>query len=97
VSYDFMILIGVGVLAFASIATFLASSRSNAILIPHSPGNLAALNEQMRNAMLEADQTIKASDAVLAPLPELTLASEGSRTPYGHKHQAAKHTPGNGG
>ena len=33
-----------------------ASSRSNAILIPHSPGNLATLTEQIRNAMIEADQ-----------------------------------------
>ncbi len=33
-----------------------ASSHSNAILIPHSPGNLSALTEQMRNAMIEAEQ-----------------------------------------
>ena len=33
-----------------------ASSRTNAILIPHSPGNLASLSEQMRNAMIEANQ-----------------------------------------
>jgi regulator of protease activity HflC (stomatin/prohibitin superfamily) len=33
-----------------------ASARSNAILIPHSPGNLNALQDQIRNAMLEADQ-----------------------------------------
>lgn len=33
-----------------------ASSRSNAILIPHTPGNLASLSEQIRNAMVEADQ-----------------------------------------
>ncbi|MGE0549131.1 MAG: SPFH domain-containing protein [Kofleriaceae bacterium] len=32
-----------------------ASTRSTAILIPHSPGNLAALSDQIRNAMLEAD------------------------------------------
>ena len=36
-----------------------ASSRTNAILIPHSPGNLATLTEQMRNAMIEADQTVR--------------------------------------
>lgn len=35
-----------------------ASSRTNAILIPHSPGNLASLSEQMRTAMIEADQTV---------------------------------------
>lgn len=33
-----------------------ASSRSNAILIPHSPGNLATLTDQIRTAMIEADQ-----------------------------------------
>ena len=33
-----------------------ASSHSNAILIPHSPGNLSALTDQMRNAMIEAEQ-----------------------------------------
>lgn len=41
-----------------------ASNRSNAILIPHSPGNLTALQDQIRNAMLEADQvTSKSNDA----------------------------------
>jgi regulator of protease activity HflC (stomatin/prohibitin superfamily) len=35
-----------------------ASSRSNAILIPHSPGNLTSLTEQIRSAMIEADQTV---------------------------------------
>ncbi|MBA3817802.1 MAG: SPFH domain-containing protein [Deltaproteobacteria bacterium] len=33
-----------------------ASARSTAILIPHSPGNLTSLTEQIRNAMIEADQ-----------------------------------------
>ena len=39
-----------------------ASSRSNAILIPHSPGNLSALPDQIRNAMMEADQVTQATD-----------------------------------
>ena len=39
-----------------------ASSRSNAILIPHSPGSLANLSEQMRNAMIEADQTVRGTE-----------------------------------
>lgn len=43
-----------------------ASSRSNAILIPHSPGNLASLTEQMRNAMIEADQ-LKVFEPALEP------------------------------
>jgi regulator of protease activity HflC (stomatin/prohibitin superfamily) len=33
-----------------------ASSRTNTILIPHSPGSLASLSEQIRNAMIEAGQ-----------------------------------------
>ncbi|XZE19749.1 SPFH domain-containing protein [Pirellulaceae bacterium SH449] len=33
-----------------------ASSRTNAIFIPHSPGNLSNLTEQIRNAMIEANQ-----------------------------------------
>lgn len=40
-----------------------ASSRTNAILIPHSPGSLASLSEQMRNAMIEANQVVKPSNA----------------------------------
>ena len=47
-----------------------ASSRTNAILIPHSPGNLTTLTEQMRNAMIEADQTVRAP---LDPEPELAI------------------------
>jgi len=38
-----------------------ASSRSNMILIPHSPGGLVSLSEQIRNAMIEANQTVEAS------------------------------------
>jgi regulator of protease activity HflC (stomatin/prohibitin superfamily) len=37
-----------------------ASSRSNTILIPHSPGSLTSLTEQMRTAMIEAN-TVEAS------------------------------------
>lgn len=36
-----------------------ASSRTNAIFVPHSPGNLANLSDQIRNAMLEASQTLE--------------------------------------
>ena len=52
-----------------------ASSRSNAILIPHSPGNLTSLTEQMRNAMIEADQTVRVPEATDRPLSELTATS----------------------
>jgi regulator of protease activity HflC (stomatin/prohibitin superfamily) len=36
-----------------------ASSKSNTILIPHSPGSLTSLSEQIRNAMIEANQTVE--------------------------------------
>jgi regulator of protease activity HflC (stomatin/prohibitin superfamily) len=56
-----------------------ASSHTNAILIPHSPGNLATLTEQMRNAMMEADQTVRASGSA----PALrAAASAAPRVPY---------------
>lgn len=51
-----------------------ASSRSNTILIPHSPGSLASLSEQIRNAMIEANQT---ADGMRAK-PEAILASAGN-------------------
>jgi regulator of protease activity HflC (stomatin/prohibitin superfamily) len=39
-----------------------ASSRSTAILIPHSPGHLSSLTEQIRNAMMEAEQVSEHSN-----------------------------------
>ena len=56
-----------------------ASSRTNAILIPHSPGHLTTLTEQMRNAMIEADQTVRVSEARDRPVPELRMRSEEAR------------------
>ena len=44
-----------------------ASSRSNAILIPHTPGHLASLTDQMRDAMIEADQTVRTHDEASRP------------------------------
>lgn len=38
-----------------------ASSQTNTILIPHSPGNLSDLTAQMRNAMITADQVTRPS------------------------------------
>ena len=71
-----------------------ASSRTNAILIPHSPGNLSTLTEQMRNAMMEADQTVRASDlAVEAPL----MAVEPSRGVASHRHEPVPRSSGNTG
>jgi regulator of protease activity HflC (stomatin/prohibitin superfamily) len=51
-----------------------ASSHTNAILIPHSPGNLATLSEQMRNAMIEADQTVRLPEPRGRPSPESRMA-----------------------
>jgi regulator of protease activity HflC (stomatin/prohibitin superfamily) len=58
-----------------------ASSRTNAILIPHSPGNLSSLTEQMRNAMIEADQTVKVPGIDEMPIPELRMEALGPRVP----------------
>lgn len=60
-----------------------ASSRTNAILIPHSPGNLTSLTEQMRTAMIEADQTGKASMASPESLTERRVAPEDARVGQG--------------
>lgn len=53
-----------------------ASSRTNAILIPHSPGNLASLTEQMRTAMIEADQTVRVSESSGRLGPQLRMSEE---------------------
>lgn len=39
-----------------------SSSQTTAVLIPHSPGSLASISEQMRNAMIEADQVVRATE-----------------------------------
>lgn len=71
-----------------------ASSRTNAILIPHSPENLTTLTEQMRNAMMEAEQTVRASDSVIeTPL----MADEESRAIYGPRRESAPSSSGNSG
>ena len=71
-----------------------ASSRTNAILIPHSPGNLTTLTEQMRNAMMEADQTVKASDSALTT-PSMVV--EESRVIHGPRRESAPSSSGNTG
>jgi regulator of protease activity HflC (stomatin/prohibitin superfamily) len=58
-----------------------ASSRSNAILIPHSPGNLTTLTDQMRNAMIEADQTVRVHEPTVRPSLEFSTVSPESGTP----------------
>jgi regulator of protease activity HflC (stomatin/prohibitin superfamily) len=60
-----------------------APSRSNAILIPHSPHSFTTLAEQMRSALTEAGQTVKPSEkAELSPELRLSFPSN---------------VPGNGG
>lgn len=45
-----------------------ASSRSNTILIPHSPGHLMELGSQIRDAMITADQVGKAAEVPNEPV-----------------------------
>jgi regulator of protease activity HflC (stomatin/prohibitin superfamily) len=71
-----------------------ASSRTNAILIPHSPGNLTTLTEQMRNAMMEADQTVRASNAVPAAA---SMTLDDSRSMDGPRRDSAPSSSGNSG
>ena len=73
-----------------------ASSRTNAILIPHSPGNLTSLTEQMRTAMIEANQMGNAPQVRAEPLPELRMTPEESRVPQRPGRGAAWDAPGNG-
>lgn len=42
------------------------SSRTNTILIPHSPGGMGDISEQMRDAIITANQVTKASDSAPA-------------------------------
>lgn len=60
-----------------------ASSRTNTILIPHSPGNLANLTEQIRNATIEANQVGAGSQS--APM-EGDGWEEPRRPTRGHVH-----------
>jgi len=73
-----------------------ASSRTNAILIPHSPGNLTSLTEQMRNAMIEADQTVSASQAPTDPRIRFVTPDE-SAPRQGPMRPLSPAIPGNGG
>ncbi|HEY5920589.1 MAG TPA: SPFH domain-containing protein [Kofleriaceae bacterium] len=57
-----------------------ASTRSTAILIPHSPGHLSSLSDQIRNAMIEAEQ-VKDHDDHAAP------------SDNGHGHAPRPHAP----
>ena len=54
-----------------------ATSRTNTILIPHSPGNLSSLTEQMRNVMIEANQT---TEVHKARHEALAVAGNGQKT-----------------
>jgi len=56
-----------------------ASSRTNTILIPHSPGSLASLSEQMRNAMIEANQIGDVSNGEAMELADKPAETSGRR------------------
>ncbi len=47
-----------------------SSTRSTAILIPHSPGHLSSLTDQIRNAMMEADQVTEQHDGRPTQIPQ---------------------------
>ena len=52
-----------------------ASSHTNAIIVPHSPGYLSSLSEQIRSAMIEADLVSPAPERVNHPLHQVTVVS----------------------
>jgi regulator of protease activity HflC (stomatin/prohibitin superfamily) len=54
-----------------------ASSQTNTILIPHSPGNLTDLAAQMRNAMITAEQTNRAAKRTHESVGRAGNGSEG--------------------
>jgi hypothetical protein len=64
--------------------------------IPHSPGNLAT-PEQMRNAMIEADQTVRVPEVRGRSLPDLRTASEQFHVAQGPEHHPVANPHGNGG
>jgi regulator of protease activity HflC (stomatin/prohibitin superfamily) len=73
-----------------------ASSRTNAILIPHSPGNLSSLTEQLRNAMIEADQTVRGHERE-RPVPEPRGRKEEAPRQVSHSEPRTAEKPlGNG-
>ena len=79
-SYDFIVLLGVGVLAFASIATLLATFSTVEL-------RTAAIVQRFGRF------TRAVGSGIRAKIP----FADTSAAPYGHKHQASKHAPGNGG
>jgi len=48
---------------FDTLKEIRVSLRSNTILIPHSPGSVASVSDQIRNAMIEASQTAEGARA----------------------------------
>jgi regulator of protease activity HflC (stomatin/prohibitin superfamily) len=50
-----------------------ASSHSNAILVPHSPGSFTRLAEQMRSALMEVSPMVKVPEVKTELSPELRL------------------------
>jgi regulator of protease activity HflC (stomatin/prohibitin superfamily) len=61
-----------------------ASSQTNTILLPHSPGGLADVSEQIRNATITAGQVPGAAPRGNGPLPRATAPSAPPR-PAGAK------------
>ena len=66
---------GVALLAVVGATLCTADQRS---VVLHSPANLATLTAPMRNAMIEADQTVRALEARGRALPDLRVSSAGA-------------------
>jgi hypothetical protein len=66
------------------------------ILLMPSSGNVATLSDQARNAIVEADQTLKGLELRSMFLPEVWTASRELQMPPGGEHPPATSTPGNG-
>jgi regulator of protease activity HflC (stomatin/prohibitin superfamily) len=47
-----------------------ATSRASTILIPHSPGNLSVLTDQIRSSMVEASQVARMADSTAESRPQ---------------------------
>ena len=73
-----------------------ASSVSSTILIPHSPGALSDLTEQMRTAMITADQVTKATTPPVRLTVERPVAGNGHRDDHAHKEEKSHQAEGEG-
>jgi regulator of protease activity HflC (stomatin/prohibitin superfamily) len=74
-----------------------STSARGRLAIPHAPGNLTVLAEQMLNSLVEPDKTIGASDARSPPAHELGNTDDVVHTRREPDHHNGPSRPGNGG